>query len=133
MGKLGIHRAQLKKRALGLLKSVEEVILEETSQAEGFENAADFRKSLLAALEAYKPFHVAVRDYHGKHGRNESAAWPAGQGRKRMDLASSIQKNSGRVQAPRYDPSSNQKDRRQGKRQPGGKRIGQGQGKSPKA
>src|SRR6266567_198066 len=129
MGKTGIPRNQLKQRALALLKSAEEVLLEGASRATGFEDAEDFKRALISDLEAFQPFHEAVHEYHGLHAVSGGASGSGAKGsRNTMGSKNIIQKGSGHVQASRFDPSSNQKDRRRGKRQPGGKRIGKGRG-----
>ncbi len=108
----------LKLNALSLLARAEEVLLESASRATGFDDAADFKKALIADLDEHRPFGKAVADFHEQYSKLVPAPRPVSK-----DLA----KKAGRVQAARFDPSLGQKDRRRGKRVAGGKRVGQGQ------
>lgn len=119
MGKPKIAPKQLKLTAVKLLRSAETVLLESASRATGFEDAADFKRALLADLEDHASFHKAVNDFHERH------AAPA----PRRSAPKGGPRTTGRVQASRYDPSLGQKDRRRGKRAAGGKRVGQGKAK----
>ena len=112
MGKAALDRTKIRKRALALLKSAEEVILEGATRATGFDDAADFKRALLADLEAYEPFHIAVHEYHGQHAENATTGPKAHGRRNKLGTKKAIQKGSGHVQAARFDAAGRKKGKR---------------------
>ena len=55
----------MKKSAMRLVDSVQEVVMEGARRATGFKSAKAFKRSLMKNLDSFRPFHKAVEAYHG--------------------------------------------------------------------
>lgn len=120
-----LNRAKLKRQAATLLKSAEQILLQGASQAAGFADPADFKRSLIAALSLSEHFEEAARDFHAPL-RGPKALGPWQKLGKDASQFKAEPRPSGRVQAPHFDPSHGQKDRQRGIRLKGGRvRLGQ--------
>ena len=123
---------KLKVSARSLLRAAEMEILQGAAQAAGFSDAADFKRSLIEALEHSSHFDQAAREFH-------SPLWPAlSTGQRQKPGQHSVREKpahvGGRVQAAHYDPSRGQHDRLRGLRPKGmGGRVRLGQKRASRA
>ncbi|MES2200919.1 MAG: hypothetical protein V4498_01560 [candidate division FCPU426 bacterium] len=96
-------------KAKDLLRAAEEVLLEGSTMAAGFEDAEDFKVSLLKALEDSEAFNQAAHAVHSSPSPVvKSSSKAANMSLKTKDRKPGV-KVTGRVQASRLQPRGNER------------------------